>query len=45
MIITQTMPEEIEIPLMPTYYSLNDGIKIVEPIEEPIENEEKTEES
>lgn len=43
------MPEEIEIPLMPTYYSLNDGIKIVEPIvepiEEPIENEEKTEES
>jgi|LauGreDrversion2_2_1035103.scaffolds.fasta_scaffold787530_1 hypothetical protein len=41
------MPQEIEIPLMPTYYLLDEGVKIVEPkIEEIVEtNEEKTEES
>ena len=44
------MPQEIEIPLMPTYYTLDEGLKIVEPKVEEIDDavvdtEEKTEES
>jgi hypothetical protein len=30
LVITQTMPQEIEIPLMPTYYTLDEGIQIIE---------------
>ena len=42
LIITQTMPQEIEIPLMPTYYQLDEGVKIVEPkVEEIVETNEE----
>lgn len=36
------MPQEIEIPLMPTYYQLDEGVKIVEPkVEEIVETNEE----
>ena len=48
LIITQTMPQEIEIPLMPTYYTLDEGLKIVGPkveeiVDAVVDTEEKTE--
>ena len=47
LIITQTMPQEVEIPLMPTYYTLDEGLRIVEPkveeIDAVVDTEENTE--
>ena len=42
------MPQEIEIPLMPTYYTLDEGLKIVGPkaeeiVDAVVDTEEKTE--
>ena len=44
LVITQTMPQEIEIPLMPTYYRLNEGVQIIEKKVEEISNNNEDEE-